>query len=569
LIKPSTTTLRIVVAVLFATTLFATGKGNTFASKSQAKLPVLHLDYNTAITGWNTTLDPANTSFTNDADTEMLMHAGLVNIRPPAKTNGKARVALDLADKVTVSKNRKVYTFHIRNKARFSNGHQVTAQDAIFSITRAAAKDVDPQEAATYDPLIKGLLAYNAGTATKISGLKAINSKTLQVTITKPAAYFMASFAYTSNFVLDRKVMAGHKVGDMTRTCTLNVGAGPFKPVCQNSSSDVTSFYKGGSTPSLTLVPNKYYYGPKPKISIVLPVINNPETAYNLYKAGQMDASPITPVSEIPQWKGKKDYVHWGTSIIRYVQMDTSSAPFSNIHCRLAVAHAIDRNTIATKVVPGVYTNLYTFLPPGFLGSYNGKATANKKGGTPWYSPALAKKELAQCPGGINIEWPYRVTTADSRRVRDALGSMLEQAGIHVKFRDITSQEHSREQVTPMSDTGVKIVRSGWQQDYPDPQDYVSLLIRHGQTYAITGWNNKTFNKLVDKADVEPNRSKRAQMYITAQKLAISNAVVVPEWNDIGQELVKPYVHGLVATSAYAYLKAANNDWSKVTVGKH
>jgi ABC-type transport system substrate-binding protein len=255
--------------------------------------------------------------------------------------------------------------------------------------------------------------------------------------------------------------------------------------------------------------------------------------------------------------------------VVRYIQPNVTTAPFNNVHCRLAVAYAINRTVIAQKVVPGVWKNLYTVLPPGFLGFYNGKASANKKGGTPWYSLSQAKKELSQCPGGINVEWPYRVTTADGRRVRDAIGAMLGQAGIHVTFRDTTSQEESRNQTTPMTDTGVKILRSAWQADFPDPEDYVSLLIRHGQTYAITGWNNKTFNKLVDTADVESNRTKRAQLYQQAQKIAISQGVWIPLWNDIGNGLVKPYIHGLVAGSAYADLMPSNGDWSRVSVSKH
>src|SRR4051794_11482882 len=37
------------------------------AAKSSAGLPVLKLAYNVGINNWNTTLDPANTAFTNDA----------------------------------------------------------------------------------------------------------------------------------------------------------------------------------------------------------------------------------------------------------------------------------------------------------------------------------------------------------------------------------------------------------------------------------------------------------------------------------------------------------------------
>jgi len=134
---------------------------------------------------------------------------------------------------------------------------------------------------------------------------------------------------------------------------------------------------------------------------------------------------------------------------------------------------------------------------------------------------------------------------------------------------DISTQENSRYQTTDMGQTGAKIIRSAWQQDYPDPQDYVSLLIRHGESYAITGWNNGTFNQLTRRADAEPNRAKRAQLYIAAQKIVLSQAVFVPLFNLLGFALVKPYVHGIVGGSAYANLQPTNGDWSKVTISKH
>jgi len=549
--------------------IFAGSNAATYARKAPASLPTLTLNYNVGINNWNTTLDPAETALTNDADTEMLMNAGLVRILPPAKTNGSIKVVLDLANKVTLSKDRKTYTFHIRPNAKFADGHKVTATDVVWSITRSAGKDVDPQEADTYDNLITGLDEYNQGTVKKISGLKAVNASTVQIHIDKPAAYFFAAFAYSSNYVLEKKLIQGHKIGDITTTCKLNKGAGPFVPVCQNGTSDTTSFFPAGSTPTLTLKPNKYYYGPKPKIQVKLPVVSAPETWYNEYKAGSVATSAISVPSDLPSWKGKKDYTQWGTSVVWWVQTDVTSAPFNNVHCRLAVAHAIDRATIVTKIVPGFEKQYYTVVPPGFLSWWNAKPTLNKKGGTPWYSLSLAKKELSQCPGGINVTWPYRTTTATGRAIRDAIGSMLDQAGIHVKFQDLTSQEYSRDQTSPMSQTGSKILRSGWQQDYPDPQDYVSLLLRTGQTYAITGWKNSTFNKLVDQANKEPSRKTRASLYQKAQKIALSQAVWMPLYNDVGNMLVKPYVHGLVGSSAYADLMPSGGNWAKVSVSKH
>src|SRR5947208_10331596 len=125
LVKESSTILRVAVALLWTVLLLSTAQSDTSAHRVQTKLPILRLNYNVGVAGWNTTLDPANVAYSNDADALQLMHAGLVQILPPSKLNGPSKVALNLADKLTISKNRKVYTFHIRKRARFSNGDKV------------------------------------------------------------------------------------------------------------------------------------------------------------------------------------------------------------------------------------------------------------------------------------------------------------------------------------------------------------------------------------------------------------------------------------------------------------
>jgi ABC-type oligopeptide transport system substrate-binding subunit len=120
-----------------------------------------------------------------------------------------------------------------------------------------------------------------------------------------------------------------------------------------------------------------------------------------------------------------------------------------------------------------------------------------------------------------------------------------------------------------LDQTNTQIVWNGFQQDYPDPQDYCTVLLRSDQRYNIGGWHNPRYDQLVDRADVEFNRKIRAKLYMQAQHIALSQGAIVSLTNQVTQELIKPYVHGLVGMEAYAQLVPEDYKWANVSLSKH
>jgi ABC-type oligopeptide transport system substrate-binding subunit len=295
-----------------------------------------------------------------------------------------------------------------------------------------------------------------------------------------------------------------------------------------------------------------------------MPAIDTRETSYNTYLANGIDTT-VVPSAYISKWKGNKQFHVAPTSIVVYAATNQHAAPFDNVHCRIAVAYAIDRNTIANKVLHGAVKPIYDIVPPGFLGYYDGKDN-------PHYSVAKAKAELAQCPGrSTPITYVYDTTGSDSDNRSAAFVQMLNAVGFNAKLKAITANDWLSivsSGFGGMSKSQTQIVFDDWQQDYPDPQDYAELLMDCNQDYNIGGWCNAKYHSLMQKADVEGNAKKRAQDYIQAQHIAISEGAWVTEYNSLSFYLIKPNVHGIVPTVAYGDLVPVNYDWSKVTVGK-
>jgi peptide/nickel transport system substrate-binding protein/oligopeptide transport system substrate-binding protein len=446
---------------------------------------------------------------------------------------------------------------------KFSNGDPITSADVVFSIRRALAA-ASKSPVAPYDEAIQGFADFNSGKSTSL-GVKASGSNKVIIKIQKRAPYFLTAFTYNINKVLDKKVLSG-KPADasgtyLTQTCKAAVASGPFKPVCNSSAAnDVTSFYRSGSTPTLTLVPNTHYYGHKAHVKLVLPVLDSSQTAYNDFQSGNLDMASLIPAADLQQVRGKKGTYSYATPYIEYIAPNIDEKPFSDIHCRLAVDYAIDRASLDKNVFHGAYKPLYTVVPKGFLGYYNGAST-------PHFNLSKAKSELAQCPGGINTTYYWRNDTADRRAEAPALQAMFNNAGMNVQLKGAPKNEWLKIILAPLSQSHTTFTYDDWFMDYPDPQDYIDILLTPPHVEDNMVWNNATYNSLVAKGDTASTPAQRAKYYVQAQKLVLSQAVFIPIDNGLETDLVNPKVKGMAPHVGFSIMWAKNNDWSLVSKG--
>jgi ABC-type transport system substrate-binding protein len=552
------TRLHIGVALLLAGTLCVAAHASISAHPAPSALPTLRLDYYAGVRGLAMSLDPAHITDASDDELSLLVNANLVHILPDGK------VQPDLAT-WTISKDHLTYTFTIRSTARFSNGHAVTAADAAFSLERALAPSTQSEVADQYDDLIVGADDFYHGKSHSIPGIKVPSRQVLQIAITKPVAYFLETLSYPTADVLDPSMLSGKKAGPkgnyLTSTCAGNQGAGPFKFVCHDGSSTLHSFYARNS-PTYTLVPNPYYYGRQPHVRIELPGTSAPDFGYRAYLADQLDATGV-PSVYLGRWRGNKELHQYPSSGIEYLTPNTHMAPFNNLHCRLAVAYAIDRTTIANNVLHGTARATYTIVPKGMLGYYDGRDN-------PHYNLTKAKTELAQCPSRtVPFALKYGDFGPDQVNEATAVATMLSRAGLNVRLTRLTPAAWVRTATRPLDATHTQLIVNAWRQDYPDPQDYCTLLLRSGQPFNIGLWSNRQYDQLVDRADVALNPAVRAALYIRAQHLALSQGVFLTIYEALSYELIKPRVHGLVTTEAYAGVVAKDLNWSNVSIGKY
>src|SRR5579875_2299531 len=411
--------IRIVAGLVLALGLILPAQARVLARHAAAGLPVLREQYFGA--PWIPSLDPAIAGDTASIDLIYMVQANLVKYLP----NGNP--IPDLAH-WKISKNHRVYTFTIRKGAVFSNGDPVTAQDVKFSLTRSLAKATGSGVASLYLGHILGAKKLEAGKTNKLQGVKVLNGRQVQITVDRPIAFFLEQLTFSTAQVLDPKFVRGKKPGTyLTDTCSANVGAGPFKFVCRNKSTSVNSFYAPGQSQTITLVPNPRYYGPKPHIKVVLSAVASIDTEYRAFQAGEIDVTGVPP-PDIAQVRNQPGFLEFPTSLVDFLTANEDRAPFNNVHCRLALTYALNRNVITNDILHGAESPLYEVLPKGMLGYYPG---AN----LPHYNPAKARAELAQCPGGIhNVSLVLPNTSADLTNEYTAVVNMWQAVGIDIKL---------------------------------------------------------------------------------------------------------------------------------------
>src|SRR5918912_1814177 len=181
----------------------------------------------------------------NDAQSNLvegLLFGGLVRL------DQNLHVRADGASAWTISNDGKTYTFTLRPGLKFADGTPLTAQDVVWSFNRAFSPAFAAGAAESYLGAIVGGTDVAHKKAKAVRGIKAIGTRTVQITLGQPAAFILDQLAYSVGDIVPRRLV--EKYG---RHWTDHAyGTGPF----------MVKQWKHGR--EVDLVPNPYYWRGKP-----------------------------------------------------------------------------------------------------------------------------------------------------------------------------------------------------------------------------------------------------------------------------------------------------------------
>jgi oligopeptide transport system substrate-binding protein len=461
--------------------------------------------------------DPATTRGSGNK----MVFSGLISLDP------QLQLTPELAESWTV-KDGTVFTFTLRANASFHDGRAVTAQDVIYSWERAAAPDTQSDTVLTYLGDIVGVREMSDGKSDHISGLRAVDEHTLEVTIDAPKPYFLYKLTYPTAFVLDRA-----NVESGSDWYTHPNGTGPYRLVQWTPRTLIVyerndDFYLG--PPAIRYVVVELYTG--------IPI--------RLYESDEIDIAGVY-TSDVARLMSPQDSMHddlqTGVDLCTYyVSFDVTQPPFDDPDIRRAFSLAVDRRQLVDVLYDGAALTAYGLYPPGLPGRREDIPGQS-------YDPESARAVLAQSAYAGNFPvvkvtdrgWGSYIS-AEIAALADMWHRTL---GITIRVENLQPEKFWDELA---SGNRGQIWSNGWCADYPDPENFADVLFHTGAEYNDGGYSNPDLDALLEAARIETDPSTRVAMYQQAEDILIEDSPVLFLNHSLSYVLVKPFIEGYVLT---------------------
>jgi oligopeptide transport system substrate-binding protein len=420
-----------------------------------------------------------------------------------------------------------VYTFKIRNGAQFHSGKQVTAEDFKFSLDRTAKLgQTTSATAEAYLGDIVGAKDVTRGRAETISGVKVIDARTLEITIDRPKAYFLAKLTYPTAFVVDKQ-----QVESNPRNWTRDPnGTGPYK------------MGEWRLNERIILEANDKYHLGAPAVKRVLYVLAGGSTLTQ-YENDELDVAGISPndIERVlsPRDPLNADYQSGANLSVYYIGFNVSQPPFDDPKVREAFALAINREQIVRVVLKDMLPVANSFMMPGLPG-YNQNAKL------PSFDPTAAKAALAaskyrDANGLGQITLTEIGGGANAGITTQAIIEMWRtNLGVEVSI----AQSEAASFFDDLDRGRLQMFDIGWIMDYPDPEDIIDLLFHSTSRQNNTKYKNPQFDALVEQARTELDSTKRIQLYQQAEAILLKDLPWIPLYFGRDHFVVKPKVKG-------------------------
>jgi peptide/nickel transport system substrate-binding protein len=381
-----------------------------------------------------------------------------------------------------VSSNGLTYTFRVRPNFRFSDGSPVTAGSFKRAIERAlSAKMQSP--AASFANDIVGADAVIAGKGTTPSGVR-VSGDRLIVRLERPAPDFMSRIAMPFFCAVPENLPID------SRGVREFPSAGPYY------------YAEFNRTSSILLRRNPNYTGPRPQRWDQVKVTQNVavQTSYLQVRRGEIDLDlaglPPAAHTELTKSYGinKSRYFVLPGLTIQYIALNTARPLFRDQSMRQAVAYAIDRTGLMRLAgLNGGIPN-DQILPPGIPGYRPITIFPNRP------NVAKAKQLMA---GRTAKAVLYAGNDPISKSSAELIKFNLKQIGMDVEVKSYSFSVQINKAGTRGEPFDMNLI--GWFADYPDPYDFINVLL-YGKTIAKANnvntayFNDPVFNRRMDQA---------------------------------------------------------------------
>lgn len=430
-----------------------------------------------------------------------------------------------------ISPDGNVYTFHFRPEARWSNGDPVTARDFVYSWRRI----LTPALAAEYASMlhcIKNARPFNEGKLDDFAlvGVKAIDDRTLEVTLEAPNPSFLSMQTHTAYYPVHPPTIEKFGRIDQRNTHWARpdsfVGNGAFilKRWVPNNVIEV--------------VRNDLYWNaanvPLPRIRFY-PIENN-LTEERSFRTGHLHLTETIPLSKAPVYmRQRPDLIrvdpYLGTY---YYRLNVTRPPFTDARVRRAFALAIDRDTLAARVMTAGQKPAGTYCVPEAAG-YTCPVSLG-------FDVKEARRLLAEAgyPGGKGLP-PIEIlfnTNEAHKTIAETIQRMWKE---NLNAQVTLVNQDWKVYIESQNTLNYHVSRSSWIGDYNDPINFLQCYVTNDGNNR-TGWSSPEYDDWVFRASREADPKTRLDMLAKAEAILLTEAPIIPIYYYTRAFLISPDV---------------------------
>ncbi len=447
------------------------------------------------------------------------------------------RPELAMAQSVTISDDKKVYTFHLR-PALWSNGLEVTAHDFVYAWKGALDPAFGSAFCYAFFVIKNAKKAHAEECSPESIGVRAINTMTLEVTLEHPTPYFLE---LTANPLYSPICKAATKDNPNWASSTFPsyVTNGPFL------------LKEHAFKSHIMLERNPFYWCTETVKSsgLSFAIIEDSHTAYSLFQKGELDwygdpcgMMPLETISELQSSliKTKIGGLYWLVTC-------TDKPHLASAKIRRAIASAINRQELVHFVNGGeepAFSILPSFMSmldsPPFRDGDRDEAQklfaegCSELGYTPETFPHLAI-----------THWSEPV----SRVIAEAIQQQIEQAlGIKVDLVGLDWGTYMKK--VPSGD--MDIATAPWYSWVDDPMFNLDYLKFKKNGINGTCWQNPEYIRQLNAADACTDPVQRTQHMRHAEQIAMRELPLIPLYYIAYKYVKAPNIHGEVISSVGA-----------------
>ena len=425
-----------------------------------------------------------------------------------------------------------VYTFTLRDNARWSDGNQVTAHDFVYAWRRLA----DPATASPYSWFADIMALENVGAVMsgesppEALGIRALDNHTLEVRLTASLPYFAAMTTHASTFPSPQWTV---------RT----FGDGWTKPgnIVGNGAYVLTEHIPNETA---TRERNTMYWNNDATIidKVVTLVINDENTDFTRWEAGETDKGAV-PSGQYPRLKAEypDEAISFPRLCTYYMTFNLSpSGPeaFKDVRVRQALSYALDRSVVTDKVLQGGQIQAFTFTPGATAG---------------FEVPAVAFGQMSQDQRNINakllmaaagygpdnpLKFEYMYNTSEGhKKIAIAAQQMWKET---LGAEATLANQEWKTFLKTRGGQNFDVARGGWCGDYNEASTFLDLMT------TPSGYNDGKFsNAEVDELMTSARTmSDATSNYTRVEEIMANEMPIIPVYHYTGVFMLRNNLKG-------------------------